>query len=139
MFQQGTCKHFNGIQNDCCEADVPYKSVGKEGDAAGATGLKRSLPCMDKYNFHGATCDKREYPTDEECAAAVKELSERFDRVSAARNAIVKHAGPYKKGVSMSGETECPSCKGRLRYSRAGINGHIHAACETSGCVAWME
>lgn len=38
-----------------------------------------------------------------------------------------------------AGEIDCPVCKaGKLRYSRASSNGHVHAAC-TSGCVAWME
>jgi hypothetical protein len=34
---------------------------------------------------------------------------------------------------------ECPECKGRLHLSQAGGNGHVHARCETDGCVAWME
>ena len=39
-----------------------------------------------------------------------------------------------------AGEMDCPVCKaGRLRYSRAGYNGHIHARCSTPSCVAWME
>lgn len=39
-----------------------------------------------------------------------------------------------------AGEMECPVCKtGKLRYSRAAYNGHVHARCSTDGCVAWME
>ena len=38
------------------------------------------------------------------------------------------------------GEMDCPICKtGKLRYSRAAYNGHVHAKCSTNGCVAWME
>lgn len=38
-----------------------------------------------------------------------------------------------------AGKMKCPLCAGELRYSRAGYNGHIHAACSTEGCVRWME
>lgn len=39
-----------------------------------------------------------------------------------------------------SGQMPCPVCsKGNLKYSRSGYNGHVHARCSTSGCVAWME
>ena len=39
-----------------------------------------------------------------------------------------------------AGEMDCPVCKtGKLRYSRASYNGHVHAGCTTKGCVSWME
>jgi hypothetical protein len=37
-----------------------------------------------------------------------------------------------------SGNVECPSCGKRVNFSIA-PNGHIWAACETSGCMQWME
>lgn len=45
-----------------------------------------------------------------------------------------------KNCFSGAGEMQCPVCKaGKLRYSRAGYNGHVHAACSTETCVRWME
>ena len=45
-----------------------------------------------------------------------------------------------KNCFSGAGEMACPVCKtGKLRYSRAGYNGHVHAACSTDTCVRWME
>lgn len=42
--------------------------------------------------------------------------------------------------VSGAGEIDCPVCKAaKLRYSRAGYNGHVHAACMNDKCVRWME
>ena len=42
--------------------------------------------------------------------------------------------------VSGAGEIDCPVCKSaKLRYSRAGYNGHVHAACMNGNCVRWME
>lgn len=46
---------------------------------------------------------------------------------------------PQDNYYSGAGEMVCPLCTtGKLRYSRAGYNGHVHARC-TAGCVAWME
>jgi hypothetical protein len=42
--------------------------------------------------------------------------------------------------VSGGGSIRCPVCNdGKLRYSRSSYNGHIHARCQTIGCVEWME
>lgn len=71
------------------------------------------------------------------------ELNEQMDRVLAARAAIVTHlGGPWKRGMkSAQGAIDCPTCGGvgTLKFSRAGHNGHVHAACTTAGCVNWME
>lgn len=41
---------------------------------------------------------------------------------------------------SGQGEITCPACStGRLRYSRAGYDCHVHARCSTENCVAWIE
>lgn len=45
-----------------------------------------------------------------------------------------------KNCFSGAGEMKCPVCKtGKLRYSRSGYNGHVHAVCSTETCVRWME
>lgn len=66
-----------------------------------------------------------------------------FDNTMKAREAIVTHlGGPWKKGKpSAGGVIDCPICSGKktLRFSRASVNGHIHAACTTDNCVSWME
>lgn len=43
------------------------------------------------------------------------------------------------RGNGGKGEIECPICKGRLRYSVAGLNGHIWGACENKDCVRWLQ
>ena len=66
-----------------------------------------------------------------------------FVGMAKARNAIVDSlGGPWKRGTpGASGTIDCPVCDGKkmLQFSRAGYNGHIHAACGTDGCVCWME
>ncbi len=46
----------------------------------------------------------------------------------------------YGRGNPGRGNFLCPICKrGQLRYSVAGVNGHIWGKCSTDGCVAWMQ
>ena len=45
----------------------------------------------------------------------------------------------FKKNHGGMSECRCPVCEGTLRYAVADYNGHIHAKCETNGCVQWME
>jgi len=53
------CKHFNGIQHDCCKAGVRYKDIAPIGTL---------LPCRDGFKG-GTTCDKHEAFTAAEIAA----------------------------------------------------------------------
>jgi hypothetical protein len=133
MRQQGKCVHFNGCQNDRCKAGVSYAEL--RGDKIG-------LPCLAKYApADGPVCDKRQEPTAEEVATDKAESDRRFGQTMQARAAIVAKIGPYRRnGGGARGEIPCPCCAGgTLRYSRAAVNGHIHAHCSTAGCVSWME
>lgn len=57
----------------------------------------------------------------------------------AATQADAKAMG-YGIGKGGRGKFLCPVCKrGQLRYSVAGVNGHIWGKCSTDGCVAWMQ
>lgn len=63
-------------------------------------------------------------------------MSERMNNLGKARKAIIEHC---QDRCRCSGVLSCPVCeKGNLHYSRAS-NGHVHARCETPGCVCWME
>lgn len=131
------CKHFNGIMNDTCDAGIAYADVRKDREPKG-TGY--ALPCLAD---EGATCEKCQFPTAEEVEAAKKLMHERIENMGKARAAIVAHlGGPWKKGMlGARGAIDCPACgkPGALHFTRAGYNGHIHAACETPGCCSWME
>lgn len=62
-----------------------------------------------------------------------KARNERIENIFKARTAIIAE----NKEV---GELKCPICKqGKLRYSIARSNKHVHAACTTATCVRWME
>lgn len=131
------CKHFRSMgANDTCNAGVEYATF-------------RDLPhgrkpcfCRNGESPPGG-CELAVFPTAEEIAAEDAEHAKIIIESMLARDAIVAHCGgPWKRGMpSASGAIDCPICSGigTLRYSRAGVNGHIHAACATDNCVAWME
>lgn len=145
----GRCKHFTGTVKLCCSVGVRYADVERRhspiryGGTDGATySSTLSLPCIKRYNHAGAECEKIEFPTPEEVAAKIAGQDGAFRRMIAARSAIVEKLGPYKKRQSpnAAGTIPCPNCEGgTLHYSRAALNGHIHARCTTEGCAAWME
>lgn len=135
------CKHYNGFGcSEVCKAGVNYVQLN------GGTKDKMMLrlPCLpgDGRGADGVKCDKFELRTPEEIAAEEQEFKARLERFGRCRAAIVAHlGGPWKKGTpGASGVIDCPSCEGgKLHFSRAGYNGHIHAHCTTPGCASWME
>lgn len=65
-----------------------------------------------------------------------KYFDEVFIKIRKAKEAIINATGG-RKGVS--GRIDCPACEsGKLAYA-VHHNGHIHAACESPGCVKWSE
>lgn len=125
----GRCVHFTGISNPCCEAGINYDDVRQD-----SKNFLERFPC-----FRGGpdVCELREFPTPEAVAAEEAHWGEAVANMIRARVAIVEHSGG-KRGVV--GSIACPCCEGgTLKYSVAGINGHVHAACTTPGCAQWME
>lgn len=71
--------------------------------------------------------------TKEERDALRANMAQRLEQMGVAREAILA----TKRG---SGEIDCPICKaGKLRFSVARVNGHVHAHCTTRLCMSWME
>lgn len=129
------CKHYRAMSDHTtCEKGVAYDDF---------KGLKfGERPCFEHDGIAPPGCPLAEFPTAEERAEMDREIDARFKDTMTARQAIVAHlGGAWKKGtLGATGEIDCPVCKkGRLRFSRAGYNGHIHAGCTTDKCVQWME
>lgn len=130
------CKHFRApINHKTCAAGVKYTTLGPISQ----------WPCVISVRdgkIHPG-CDLVQYPTPEEIAAEDARSEVRNEKHNKARKAIVEHLGsPWRRGVSSTnGVINCPACGGikTLGFSRSGYNGHIHARCETQGCVSWME
>lgn len=130
------CNHYSGMhQKQECEAGVRFDTLPNHGTRE----FMDSCPCFGPCGG----CEKAEYPTPEQLEENRKALEKRFEATGKARAAIVESlGGPWKRGTPRAnGEIDCPVCEGKktLRFSRAGYNGHIHAACTTEDCVRWME
>lgn len=124
------CFHFNGVQNEKCRAGVRYQDVSTVPEWKVTT-----VPCWSLCAE--AKCEHLSLWTPERIAERDEECRKSFERVVVARTAIVAHTGG-KRGVT--GAIDCPVCgSGKLRFSVASYNGHIHAACTTDGCARWME
>lgn len=133
------CVHFRGIQHDTCKADVHLRQLVGGADF----GWARRIPCFKSdAKDCSVTCAKREFMTREQAEAEVKKDDAHMERAMLGITAA--HEDAEKKGiirgVGGASELPCPTeCGGTLRYRVASINGHMHAACTTDGCLRWME
>lgn len=131
------CNHYRAMSDHAtCAAGVAYETL------KGIPFEKR--PCFCKPGKQpNEGCPLIDMPTPEQIAAEEEEWRKRFELIGKARAAIVDHCGgPWKKGLyGKRGVIDCPACgaKESLHFTRAGVNGHIHAQCKTEGCVSWME
>lgn len=139
------CRHYNGrgfADGTYCRAGVPDSMFG----AAAGAGLRR--PCVDPNPFAHVRdkagiaiipCDKRSMYTPEERAQRKTALEAAMLRTLAG----LRIANEWRvKGVPATSRheaVECPECKGKLHLSQSSLNGHVHGACETAGCMSWME
>lgn len=131
------CTHFTGIQHDRCNAGVLYSAMR---EAKTDTTPFRFACFQDEAQ--GLVCNAARFPTREEAEASARADKEAWARVSLANNAAHADAKAkgFGKGHAGADSIPCPVCeKGRLYYRVAAHNGHMHARCETEGCVSWME
>lgn len=135
------CVHFNGVQHDRCKAGVSYHALHGTG-----AGCFAALTCLGedsrvKRDREAPLCTLKQLPTREKVEADLKSEAEMFDKTVTAMHAAKADAKAKGLGVGNGGSSqiECPlGCGGNLRYRVAGVNGHMHAACE-NGCGNWME
>lgn len=131
------CRHFNGIQHDCCRAGVNYEELIEDG--------KYKLPCLKAIvgiKRDPAMCDKFATMTREEVEQDADSSLALLGKVMLARKAAHEDAKlkGFGKGRGGHDSFPCPTgCGGHLYYRVASINGHMHAKCETKDCVSWME
>ena len=131
-----TCRYFNGIFNDKCKAGISYKGLFGSGPGWAAH------ICCTGDSQSPVQCETAKFPTREEVEAEATEWDKRQELTAKCikeAHAHSRQAG-LGKGHGGTGSLPCPSeCGGTLRYSVAGYNGHMHAACTTHGCVRWIE
>lgn len=135
----GKCVHFNGISKKTCDAGMSYDEVDKDNRVAYRAGLPCFKPDLDGIEGHPkCACPHLRFPSEEEVQKELDEHERSVKKFTVALLAVNPIREKYK-GKNWSGIIECPVCKGKLHVSHAACNGHVHARCETEGCVAWME
>ena len=130
------CKNYSGrdmFLGECvCKAGINPVERFCNGDR---TGWVAKVPCL-RTNETTAQCDQCVYPTKEEAeadnAAFKAYVDDVLKHIPIARAAMVA-------AKSDGGCMDCPKCGQGLRWSKARCNGHIHAKCDTEGCLSWME
>jgi len=130
------CLHYSGMSGkESCDKWVRFDSL----PSYGTKGFMSSCPCFSP----SMGCEMAEYPTNDQMEEADKKVQDYFGVIDRAKKAITeKCGGKWKRGdAGADGEVDCPACniKDSLRFSRAGVNGYIHASCKTEGCISWME
>ena len=130
MIRKGTCKHFNGFygpgmsEDKKCEAGIEYRSlVGGEDH-----GWVKQAPCFESHNSE-ITCDKREWPTDEEIKQSEKEYEDWMNKMRTVLTIVPELKKNHPNGGS--GTYKCPLCNGKIHYQISDFNGHIHLKCDT--------
>ena len=137
-FEMNYCQHYKrGKGADMvCAAGMDLKTIKKV-----PTGEKQIKwgPCIEGHTLP----NPREY-----CPHWIRRTREqgekRADAVAATMRRMtvvmpVVDEWRKKKPFGKAEVIECPECKGKLHLSQSAYNGHVHAKCETPGCVAWME
>lgn len=148
IMRKGICKHWIGHGSPThCAAGVCYQDVTHDPEAIGSA---FRVPCrlpdswsqprlrdMASESTQG-TCDKREFPTDVECAESERKMDEFMRRVTLVDPVIGALKKKYQ-GKGFQGTIECPACKGVMHVRIAGCNGHAKVNRETEDCVRFIE
>jgi hypothetical protein len=111
----GKCRHFNGVNNDNCKADITYDDAIRR-KALGDLGCMLRLPCHGDKSAKILPCGQYSPLTEEEINAEIKEWDEHMDLLMAGRSSCCgaeideSHAikdGPHKG----HGPRFCSECK----------------------------
>ena len=128
------CIHAKAISLSV-KADNSFCAAGKfYADARDPE--KKGMESLSCFCRDVKKCAAAEYKTEAQVDAEEIETQARLERMGAVRGAIIAHLDGKRSGA---GQIPCPCCTGRVMFSRASVNGHIHAKCSTPGCAAWME
>jgi len=126
-----TCRHFRGTVNAECAAGIVYESL-----TDGAPGWARRLPCFGDAG--AAVCAQYSALTDAEFAEADRGARAAMERLEKLAPRVAEIRKEYAGRDVRLVET-CPACGKRIALEHHGANGHVWAACETPGCIGFME
>lgn len=136
------CQHYEyprrtGLEAGQCKAGVCF------GEQFGVGPGIMLRMCCTKGNERSreeqlAACPKWERRTIEQAEARADSLEASMIRMRLVMPAVAKWRDPHPcKGKAEI--VKCPACAGKLHLSQSCYNGHVWGACETEGCVSWIE
>ena len=128
--RENGCRYFRSpIHHESCHAGINYLQL-----AGGERfGYLARIPCSGAVKPEDAVkCAMIDRYTDEEEKAIYDEIQKRSELT-------MKAYAEIRAAKKQSGFIECPKCNGKLFYAVAQSNKHVHAKCETEGCLQWME
>lgn len=133
------CRHYDGravLQGAKCRAGIDPVFSYCDNNRFGCI---NRIPCLER-NVDARPCHLASFPTPEEVAAQdaefEAEIADFMIWMPKARAAIQEIA---RETAASAGQIDCPKCGAPMRWSRARSNGHVHASCQTEGCLSWME
>jgi hypothetical protein len=129
------CRHYSYVRGPDygprCACGIDLKAEGAN-----------VAPCMPMPAVTAPVCAWREEFAAEEHAAWEEWSSARTVRMIVIMEKIPGNSTDRKNRPEWgkSGEFECPACPiGKVMWSRARSNGHVHAYCTTPGCFSVMQ
>lgn len=144
------CRHYSYVMTPNDEPQGPRCACGLDLRAKPGASLvcmpdaDVELKLLEKQGRPIDACEWREEYTDDERAAWEAWKHQSMQRMlnilpkipgSADRNNASDRATWGTQGVF-----DCPACKeGKVRWSRARVNGHVWAACSTPNCFTVMQ
>lgn len=141
-FDRNYCAHYNpqpGMrqQNYCslgCGASELMKRAREKGEP-------NMSPCIGGHTASDvlALCPKWERRSMEHAESRADSIEQMFKKLELSGPFISQWREKPKPKQDRRDIVECPVCKGRLHLSQSSYNGHVHAHCETKGCISFME
>jgi len=123
------CIHFTGLMDKSCKKGIEYDTVKDK------TERPFRIPCLRRETLNGGNCGHCEFPSKEQVEKKAKEIEEMITKTIGTNIYIKEHA---RKTGQNYGTLDCLECDGKLSYSIAESNGHLHANC--NGCdIGFME
>jgi len=131
---------FDDRRHPVCRAGIDYNSKFRfDKDGKIIDGYMEKIPCLGKPTPEMAAklCPKYKHLTDEQAAESSRRTELLVENVLVVRQHIAER---IEREQRYEGTLPCPVCEvGTVRYTVSRLNGHVMAACDTQGCVAWRE
>lgn len=136
-----TCHHWRGTVEPVCGAGVNVREHVGGPDL----GWCCRAPCFggvgpnERATGPIPPCERYRVSTPEEVAAKEAAVERMVAETLKVEPLVREIKSRFARGEGGAGVEACPLCGGKLRWSLAGSNHHMHARCDTEGCVAFLE